>query len=179
MLERDKTLLVIVDVQGNLALSMVNREALYDNLSRAIRGCQILGVSVIWMEQNPRGLGPTVPEIASLLKGQAPIAKLSFSCCGSPAFLDRLRASGRTQVLLAGIEAHVCIYQTAADLVALGYHVEVVSDAVSSRTEQNRRIGLERCRAIGAGLTSVEMALLELLRTAEDPHFREILRVIR
>lgn len=179
MLRLENTLLLLVDVQGKLAHSMHDREALFANLQRLIRGVQALELPILWMEQYPQGLGPTVPEISSLLEGYRPIAKTSFSCCGSEAFLQALAATGRWQVLLAGIETHVCIYQTTADLLARGYHVEVVADAVSSRTAQNREIGLQRVRAVGAALTSVEMALFELQRVAEGPRFKELLRIVR
>jgi nicotinamidase-related amidase len=104
---------------------------------------------------------------------------MSFSCCGEPAFLARLEALGRGQALLAGIETHVCVYQTAADLVARGCAVEVVADGVSSRTLDNKLIGLERIRGCGARLTSVETCLFELLRTAEHAAFREILKIVK
>lgn len=179
MLRLGNTLFLLVDVQGKLAHSMYDREALFANLQRLIRGVLVLELPILWMEQYPQGLGPTVPELAALLPGRQPIAKTSFSCCGSEAFLQALAATGRWQVLLAGIETHVCIYQTTVDLLALGYHVEVVADAVSSRTAQNREIGLQRVRAAGASLTSVEMALFELQRVAEGARFKELLRIVK
>ena len=179
MLAKDNTVLVVIDVQDKLARVMHDRERLLDNLPRLIRGAQVLGVPVIWVEQNPRGLGPTVPEVADLLTGLEPIHKLSFSCCREEAFLRALRATGRRQAVLAGIEAHVCVYQTAADLVALGYRVEVVSDAVSSRTPENRAVGLGKVREEGASITGVETVLFELLGAAEGTAFKEILKVVR
>lgn len=179
MLARNDALLILVDVQGALAQAMYDSETLFANLRILIRGCQVLGVPILWLEQNPAKLGPTIPDLTELLAGQQPIAKMAFSCCGSGLFVEALKSSGRSQVLLAGIEAHVCIYQTAVDLVAQGYHVEVVADAVSSRMAWNRDIGLARCHEAGARLTSVEMALFEMLHTTEDPCFREILRLVR
>lgn len=179
MLRIENTVFLLVDVQGNLAQAMYDREALFANLQRLIRGALALDLPILWVEQYPQGLGPTVPELAALLPGRQPIAKTSFSCCGNEAFLQALAATRRWQVLLAGIEAHVCIYQTTIDLLARGYHVEVVADAVSSRTAQNREIGLRRVQAAGAAITSVEMALFELQRVAEGPRFRELLRIVR
>lgn len=179
MLERTDSLLVVIDVQERLARVMHQRERLLDNLSRMIRGAQALELPISWVEQNPRGLGPTVPEVADLLSGMAPIEKLSFSCCGTDAFLRELRNSGRRQVLLAGIEAHVCVYQTAADLVALGYHAEVIADATTSRTPENRTIGLAKAREAGASVTGTETALFELMRVAEGETFRALLRIVR
>lgn len=104
---------------------------------------------------------------------------MSFSCCGEPRVLEALAALGRRQVLLAGIEAHVCVYQTAADLVEAGYEVEIVADAASSRTAANREIGLQKARDAGAIITCVETALFELLRSADAPQFKAILKLVK
>ena len=178
MLTIEKTLLVIVDIQDKLARVMPERDALVESASRLIRGATVLGVPVLFTEQNPAGLGQTVPELRPLLGGE-PIVKRAFSCCGEPAFVNAVRASGRRQVLLAGIETHVCVYQTARDLLADGYEVEIVADAVASRAAANRAIGLEKARAAGAGVTSVETALFELLGVAEGPRFKEILQIVK
>jgi nicotinamidase-related amidase len=108
-----------------------------------------------------------------------PIPKLHFSCWGEPRFVERLRALNRSQLLLAGIETHICVYQTARDLAAAGYGVQAVADAVSSRTAMNRDLGLEKARAVGAALTSVEAALFELLQVAEGPKFKAILQLVK
>ncbi len=179
MLSVENTVLVIVDVQGKLARLMYEKEALFDNLQRLIKGAQILEIPILWMEQNPKGLGPTIPEVARHLTNIEPISKLSFSCCGSDRFKQALKKSKRKQVLLAGIETHVCVYQTSRELLGLGYRVEVVADAVSSRTAQNRDIGLGKIRDAGAALTSTETALFELLRVAEGEKFKEILKIVK
>ncbi len=179
MLSADQAALVLIDVQGKLASLMHEREALFDHLQRLIQGVRALDLPVLWLEQYPQGLGPTVPEVARLLSDLQPLAKTSFSAWGCAAFRDRLAATGRRQILLAGIEAHVCVYQTAVDLLAAGYSVEVVCDAVSSRTAANRQLGLERMRAAGALWTGVEMALFELLRTAEAPAFKTLARLVK
>ena len=178
MLVPEDSVLVVVDVQGKLAQLMHRKEELFGNIKRIIRGAQILGIPILWVEQNPAGLGPTTPEIAALLPDE-PIPKFSFSCCGEGRFMEALRKLNRGQVLLAGIEAHVCIYQTAIDLAGLQYEVQIVADAVSSRTARNRDIGLQKAKDGGASLTSVELALFELLRVAEGPRFKEILDVVR
>ena len=179
MLAVESTAVVIIDVQERLMRVMHERERLIGELQRLIAGVQALGLPLIMTEQNPGGLGRTIPEVAQFLPDCQPIAKLSFSCLGEGPFMQRLTAMARRQLLLAGIESHVCVYQTAADLVAAGYEVQVVADGVSSRTAQNREIGLERARAVGAGITSVETALFELLRVAEGDVFREISRIVR
>jgi hypothetical protein len=175
----DNCVLTVVDVQGALARVVLAPERYLAALATLIKGLRLMDVPVLWMEQNPRHLGPTVPEIAECLADLAPIPKMAFSCCGCRAYLNALESSGRRHVLLAGIETHICVYQTARDLRAAGYDVDVVADACSSRTEVNKRIGLDRACACGAGVTTVETALFELLRTAESPHFKDILRLVK
>ncbi|MCX5800149.1 MAG: hydrolase [Candidatus Eisenbacteria bacterium] len=179
MLKTETTVLVIIDVQGKLAHLMHRKEELFENLQKIIKGARILGIPILWLEQNPEGLGPTIPELAALLDDVGPISKFSFSCCGDDRFVTALNSLNRKQVLLAGIETHICVYQTATDLVASGYEVQIVSDAVSSRTKENRKIGLERIKEIGAGLTGTETALFELLRTAKAEKFKEIAKIVK
>jgi len=179
MLTVENTALLIIDVQGKLAQLMQGKEVLFENLQRMIKGAQILGIPIIWTEQNPRGLGPTIPEVAPLLSNSQPIHKLSFSCCGNEDFMRELRALNRKQILITGIETHICVYQTAMDLINLGYEVEVVADAVSSRTVENKEIGLEKVRDGGGKLTSTETALFELLKVAEGEKFKEILQIMK
>lgn len=174
----DNTVFVLIDVQGKLAQAMYGKEELFKNLSILIRGMHILDIPIVWLEQVPERLGPTIPELKELLDRETPISKCSFSCCGADAFGPQLEQTGRKQVLIAGIETHVCVYQTAADLLAGGYAVEVVADAVSSRTLANKLAGLNRAQSCGAGTSSTEMILMELLRSADHPRFREILKLI-
>lgn len=178
MLNPDNTVLVVVDVQEKLARVMSEKEALLASVVKMLKGAKILGLPVIRTEQNPKGLGETVVEVAELLSDE-PVTKLSFSCCGETNFMERLSALNRRQVLILGIESHVCVYQTVADLLHSGYEVQVVADAVSSRTPENRAIGLERCKELGASLTSVETALFELLKKGEGDKFKEMLRVVK
>jgi nicotinamidase-related amidase len=179
MLNLQETALVIIDVQGKLAQLMYEKERLFENLRKVIKGARVLGIPIIWLEQNPEGLGPTIPEVASLLNDMRPISKFSFSCCGDDRFVNALNLLNRKQVLLAGIEAHVCVYQTAADLVALGYEVQIVTDAVSSRTRENKEIGLQKTHEVGASLTSTETALFELLKKAKADRFKEVARIVK
>ena len=179
MLKIDNTALLIVDIQGNLAHLMHGKELLFKNVQKLIKGIQILGIPILWVEQNPQGLGPTIPEIADILINIQPISKMSFSSCGNDRFLQALNALDRKQVLIAGIETHICVYQTSAELVDIGYDVQVVTDAVSSRNMTNKEIGLQRMRDSGVSLTSVETALFELLKVAEGEQFREILKIVK
>jgi len=179
MLTLENTALIVIDVQGKLARMMYKKELLFENFQKLIKGVQILGLPIIVTEQNPRGLGPTIPEVAHLLSDLQPIPKLSFSCCGDERFLQELEALNCKQILVTGIEAHVCVYQTAVDLLRLGYEVQIVADAVSSRTAENKEIGLEKMRSDGAGLTSTETALFELLKVAEGAKFKQILKIVK
>lgn len=178
-LSPDSTVFVLVDVQGKLASLMHEKETLFENLQKAVAGVLALDIPLLWLEQNPTKMGKTIPGLRDLMEGHTPIPKMSFSACGEPAFMEALAAAGRKDVLLAGIETHVCMIQTVTDLVEQGYRVHVMADAVSSRSPMNRELGLERIRGAGAVLTSVEMALFELMRTAEHPRFRDLLKIVR
>lgn len=175
----DRSVLVLIDVQGKLAELMVRRDDLYRHLDRLIRGAQALQIPILWTEQNPTRMGPTVEPLRTLLHAIAPIPKMSFSCAGEPVFAKALAALNRNQIILAGIETHVCVFQTAADLVRNGNSVVVPADAVSSRSEDNYRVGLERIRTAGATIASVESILFELMRTADHPAFRTILALVK
>lgn len=179
MLTTDKAVLVVIDMQGKLAQSMYCKEQLFENVQKIIKGAQVLGLPLLLTEQNPKGLGPTISEIADLVPGVRRIPKLSFSCCGDESFSKELSGLQRRQVLLSGIEAHVCLYQTTVDLVGSGYEVHVLADAVSSRTADNKAIGLQKMRDAGASITSVETALFELLRAAEGPAFKQIISIVK
>lgn len=178
MLEIDNTLLVVIDVQGKLAQSMYEKADLFGNIAKLIKAAGVLEIPIIWTEQYPEGLGPTIPEIAELLSGE-PIAKTAFSCCDERRFVEAMEKQGRKRVLLCGIETHVCVYQTAFDLLEAGYEVEVVADAVSSRTQANKDIGLAKIKDAGADITSVETAIFELLQAAEGEKFKAILRIVK
>jgi len=174
----DGTLLLLVDFQVKLARVMHDREILLENVRKLVKGMVALDVPVLWAEQNPDGLGPTVPEIAGFLAGE-PVTKFSFSCCGEARFTEALNRFGRGQILVAGIETHVCIYQTAVDLLREGYEVQVVTDAVSSRTSQDKQIGLQKIKDAGGAWTSVETVLFELLKVAKGTKFKEILKIVK
>jgi nicotinamidase-related amidase len=131
------------------------------------------------LEQYPQGLGPTVPEIAQLLGARRPIEKTCFSAHGSEEYRRQLQACGRRQLLLAGIETHICVYQTARHLLDEDYYVEIVGDAVSSRTAANKALGIDKMVRAGAQVTSVEMALFELLGEAGTPQFKTIARLVK
>ncbi|MFC1478975.1 hydrolase [Planctomycetota bacterium] len=179
MLKPESTVLIIVDVQGKLAQLMHEKESLFENVQKIIKGVQVLEIPILWAEQNPKGLGPTIPEVADLLTDIESISKVEFSCCRNTDFMQALKEAGRNQVLIAGIETHVCIYQTVMDLISSKYEVEVVADAVSSRTLENKELALQKMRGRGVGLTCVEMALFELLGSAQGDTFKQILNIVK
>ncbi len=179
MLKSEKTALIVVDVQGKLAQLMCGKQALFENLQKIIKGIQVMGIPILWVEQNPDGLGSTIPEVSELLVGITPVSKSSFSCCKNEHFIQSLNAANRNQILIVGIEAHICVYQTAVNLVEIGYEVEVVTDAVSSRTIENKKVALQKMRNAGVTMTSTEMALFELLEVAEGEQFKEILKIVK
>ena len=177
-LKRDRAVLAVIDVQEKLAAVMQDRKRLETNIERLIHGAAILGVPVLHTEQYPQGLGPTTPKLAAALT-ERPIQKMCFSGYACEEFGQWIHSLGRRQVLLAGIEAHVCVYQTALDLLQNDYEVHLVVDAVSSRTAANKQLAIERMREEGAKLTSTEMALFELTERAGTDEFRAISRLIR
>ena len=173
------SMLLVIDVQGRLSELVWRADVIQNNIRILLQGMEILGVPVVATEQYPKGLGPTVPSIAALL-GDAPmIEKNSFSCCGEFAFETKLVELHKTDVIVCGIETHVCVYQTVRDLIGLGYTVHLVTDAVSSRTEENWKLGVDVCAAIGAKRTSTEMVLFEMLERAGTDQFKRISKLVK
>ncbi|MFD1927995.1 hydrolase [Sporosarcina siberiensis] len=179
LLEKDQTAFVLVDVQGKLSEMVHDSELVLENLEKLIQGLLILDIPIIWLEQYPEGLGGTNEQISKHLTGLEPIGKRTFNACNHPEFLTAVKATGRRQLLVAGIEAHICVYQTALGLKSAGYDVQVVADASSSRTASNKHIGFEKLKHNEISLTSVEMLLYELLGTSEGEQFKKILRIIK
>jgi nicotinamidase-related amidase len=177
MLETDNAILVVVDVQGKLARIVDRSDYVLGNMAKAIRGAKALGIPIVVTEQYPDGLGPTVAEIADALESFRPITKRSFSCCVVDEFMQQLER--RRQVLILGIETHVCVYQTVMDLLANEYEVHVLTDAVSSRDSENAAFAIQRMTDEGAKVSSVEMALFELLRIARGDAFKKILSIVK
>ena len=180
-LELDHCALVVVDIQEKLLPPIFEKERLLRNSQLLIRLAHILNLPVLATTQYVKGLGNTVPEIASLLPQQEPIDKLEFSCFGSDRFCSQLKRlqGNRNTVLLCGMESHICVMQTALGALREGYLVHVASDAVGSRTEWNWKIGLERMRAAGAIISSTEMMMYELLQRSGSPAFKELLPYLK
>ncbi len=179
MLHTENSCLVVIDVQGKLAQLMHQKEALFQSISILIQGVKILHVPILWCQQVPKALGETVDPIRDLLADETPINKSSFSCWADEQFQRRFSAINPSQTIICGIETHICVWQTARDLNQQGIHTEVVTDAVSSRTLANKTLALEKMTQVGIGLTGVEMALFELLGTADHPNFRQVAKLIK
>ncbi|RJX69519.1 hydrolase [Vibrio sinensis] len=179
MLDRSKTGLIVVDIQGKLARLVHDSDALITNCSNLIQGFQTLGLPIIVLEQNPERLGATVDELRPLLADITPIPKLTFSGCLEPKFVDALNAENVDTWLICGIETHICVYQTAMGLLDLGYKVELLGDCVSSRTQENKQLGINKLMTHGVEISGVEMALYELLQDCKAPEFKRILTLIR
>lgn len=178
MFTLENACLVVIDVQGKLAKIVDESEAVIQNVAKLVQAMQALEVPILWLEQIPSLLGGTSLEIAQHMQGQ-PITKKTFSANGEETFKQAVKASGRSQFILTGIETHICVYQTARQLKGQGLEVEVVADAVSSRTKTNKDIGLAKMQAFGILPTSTEMILYELLQTADHPQFKTILKLVK
>lgn len=181
LLEPEQCALIVVDIQERLLPPIWENERLVRNAQLLIRLAGILKIPALVTTQYKQGLGNTVPEVAALLPDTPAIDKVMFSCFGSDAFCNLLKRlpGQRTTVLLCGMETHICVMQTALGALREGYLVHVASDAVSSRTELNWRIGLERMGAAGAILSSTEMMMYELLRSSKAPAFKELLPYLK
>jgi nicotinamidase-related amidase len=180
-LKAEQCVLLVVDIQEKLLPPIFRKEPLLKNSQLLIRLASVLKVPVLMSTQYTKRLGPTVPKISSLLPETRPIDKQMFSCFGSDAFCSALKrlAGARNTVLLCGMETHICVMQTALGALREGYIVHVASDAVSSRTESNWKIGLERMRAAGTVLSSTEMMIYELLGSADTAAFKELLPYLK
>ncbi|UCC17045.1 MAG: hydrolase [Dehalococcoidales bacterium] len=179
MFTAEDTVLVIIDIQEKLFRVMHEKETLARNTVNLVKGIRLLDIPVVLTEQNPSGLGPTLAEISSLLPDSEPVIKFDFSCCKEEAFLQKLDELKRNQLILCGIETHVCVYQTALDLADMGYEVQVATDCISSRTTGNRDTALSRMELEGIMPTSTEMILFELLETAKHDKFKAISALIK
>lgn len=180
-LEVEHCALVVVDIQQKLLPPIFNKDGLVKNARLLVRLAKILSMPVMVTTQYSKGLGETVPEIASLLDDVKAVDKLEFSCFASDVFRSKLKGlpGNRNTVLLCGMEAHICVMQTALGALNDGYLVHVASDAVSSRAEWNWHIGLDRMRAAGAVISSTEMMMYELLRCSGTPQFKELLPYLK
>jgi nicotinamidase-related amidase len=174
LLHKDETALIIVDIQERLASVMDARDIVIDNCLHIIELSKLLTIPVIITEQYPKGLGQTVEIIRSALPSYQRVEKLTFSCCDEPSFLDIIKRVNRRRLVLMGMETHICVLQTCIGLLQNGYNVHVVSDAVCSRKDDNRKVAIEFMRDAGAVITCTETVLFQLLKKAGTEEFKAI-----
>lgn len=180
-LEAERCALLVVDIQEKLLPPIFQKDQLVRNSQLLIRAAGVMKIPAIVSTQYAKGLGKTVPEVAALLPETEAIDKNLFSCFGSDVFCTLLKRlpGNRNTLLLCGMESHICVMQTALAALREGYIVHVASDAVSSRTEWNWKIGLDRMRAAGAVISSTEMMIYELMRSSAAPAFKEMLPYLK
>lgn len=179
MLKANETVLLVIDVQGKLARLAHESTQLIHTIQLTIQAAKILNIPIIWAEQVPDKLGPTVEELTQHLHPLQPIAKTHFSCFGCDEIKQKIIATGRKRAIVCGIEAHVCVFQTVRDLQTNSFCTYVLADAVSSRTIENKQIGLRRMEKLGAVISSLEMALFEMMEDATHEHFRAITKLLK
>lgn len=179
-LDTGSTLLMIIDFQEKLCKAMdpAILSQQIGNVSILLEAAAELGVPVLATEQYPAGLGETIPELKEKFQ-KSPLEKTSFSCCGEHAVMERIEALDRRNIVVCGMEAHICVLQTVLDLIGTGHNVHVVSDAVMSRKKENWRMGLEMASAAGAVITSAETVLFQLLKRAGTPEFKKLSKLVR
>jgi nicotinamidase-related amidase len=180
ILERTATAVVVIDIQEAFRNAIPDFAVVASRASMAVRGFQTLGVPVIVTEQYPKGLGKTAEEIQLVLGEYAEVfEKTAFSSCGASSFMDKLSDLGARQIVLCGLETHVCVSQTAHDLLDRGFQVHVLSDTVCSRFEHDKQAGIRKMYASGVLPSSIEMALFELMRDSTHEQFKEVQELIR
>jgi nicotinamidase-related amidase len=176
---KDRTAALIIDIQERLFPFIFENENLTKNVSKLIGGLKIIGIPIFVTEQYTKGLGPTIEPVATTLGNLPRIEKMSFSCCDESRVMEGIAVSGRENIIIAGIESHVCILQTVIDLIRNGYHPVVVEDCVSSRNVNDKQMAIARMRREGAVITTVESILFELLRYSGTEQFKGISKLVK
>jgi len=181
LLQADECALVVIDIQERLLPKMFNGQEVGRNAQLLVRLAKILDVPIVVTTQYAKGLGPTIPELTTLLPGARHIDKLEFNACSDAGVAAAIKAlpANRNTLLLCGMEAHVCVLQTALGALNQGYLVHVASDAIASRVEWNWRMSQDRMRAAGCVISTTEMIMYELLRRSGTPEFKEILQYVK
>lgn len=179
ILKKESTALLIIDLQEKILPVIRNIDSVLDNAIKLIKGFKTLNLPIYFTEQYPKGLGPTSQKILSELQGYHAIQKMSFSCFGAEELFNELKSKKLHQIVIAGVESHVCVQQTVLDLLANDFQVNVAADAVSSRREFDFLIALDRMRTLGAEITTTESILFELLEVCGTPEFKEISKIVK
>lgn len=179
MLTTDNALLLVIDFQDRLMPSIHLRDRLAKKAAAIIAGCRILDVPILLTQQYTKGLGDTIPEVKRALGEFEPIEKLTFSCCETADFKEKLQESGRKNVIVTGVEAHICVQQTVLELLEDEYSVYVAADCIGSRFDTDRRYAEKRMEKAGAVLTTMESILFEMLVRADHPKRKEISNLVK
>jgi nicotinamidase-related amidase len=179
-LDAEKAVLVVIDIQERLVTAMPQDVYLRmrDTVGMLVNGAGLLGIPVVTTEQYPQGIGHTVPELAEACQGTV-VEKVSFGCCGEPAFMAALKKLGRSQVILTGMETHVCVYQTVLGLLEDGYHVHLVRDAICSRNKTDFLAGVDNAARAGAVITTAETVLFQMMQKSTHAQFRAVSKLIK
>lgn len=180
LLDANQAVLVVIDIQDRLVSAMPQKIYLRmrETVAMLAEAARLLGVPVITTEQYPKGIGHTVKELATACQGTV-IEKVSFGCCGEPAFVDQIKSFARPQVILTGMEAHVCVYQTVLGLLESGHHVHLVRDAICSRNKVDYLAGVDNAAHAGAVVTTAETVLFQMLRESTHEQFKAISGLVK
>jgi len=179
LIDRENTGLLVVDVQEKLMQVMGRKQRVIDNIIKLLHLSKLFNLPVILTEHYLKWLGPTLPEIIESLSTYEPIQKLHFNCCDVDTFNKRLESRGFKNIIVTGVESHICIFQTCVSILEKGYQVHVPQDAVDSRTDENWRVGLGLIKKAGAFITSTETVIYQILKKAGTKEFKKMLKVIR
>jgi len=179
ILNKENTGLLIIDVQEKLMQVMGKKEGVIENINRLLLLSKLFDLPVILTEQYPKWLGPTLPELTESLLAYEPITKFHFNCCDLAAFNNRLDSEDLTNIIITGVESHICVFQTCLSIIERGYKVHVPQDAVDSRTEENWRVGLDLMKQAGAVITSTETVIYQILKKTGTKEFKKMLKVMR
>jgi nicotinamidase-related amidase len=179
ILNKENTGLVLVDIQEKLMGVMGQKERVIDRVLKLLELSRVFELPVIVTEQNPNHLGPTLPAIQEALAAYEPISKIDFNCCDVDVFNDTVQEKGLQNIILTGVETHVCVFQTCVSLLDRGYRVHVPHHACDSRTEENWKIGLSLMKDAGATITSTETVIFQILKKAGTPEFKALLKTIK
>ncbi len=176
---RENSLLLVIDIQQSMVKVMTRAEEVVSRVNQLCRAAEELDVPIVLTEQYKKGLGPTIPEVTETISSLVVFEKEHFSACLEPDFVDALKAYGRPEIVIAGMETHVCVLQTALDLLHAGFRVHLAADAVCSRVDENRDIAIDQLRHAGAVVTSTEIVIFEWARRANTDAFRRILPIVK
>ncbi|WP_309085747.1 hydrolase [Chelativorans sp.] len=179
LIDAAKAFLAVIDVQERLLPVIADNEAVERNCSILIQAAGQMNVPTVVSEQYPKGLGKTVPGLADLVKGDAIIPKMEFSCARDPALMKLMEQFGRKQAILCGVEAHICVLQTALELQQRGFEVFVAVDATGSRSQSSKEVARDRMNAAGISLVTTEMVVFEMVRTSAAPQFKALSKLIQ